>query len=267
MHTPFRSIVMLGSLIYLACSSADTPIRSDANPAAPPPRDDMNASAALPPLGGTWRVPVADADGYLGEVTLPLGSRHPRGVVVGVHGAVSRADYLCGTLRGVYGEDVFVYCPHAARTAESGASWLSPEQLRSRVVDGVRVLQRRFPGRLDLSSMVFLGHSQGAMLLPAAFGAKALPEGMRFRHVVFFEGLPKSEPAFTERALRNMGAESVYLVSGQSGWRAGHEHLAEHLRKRGLGAVHVHGEFGHWFNDPSERILREQVVPHTRPSS
>jgi hypothetical protein len=56
------------------------------------------------PLTGEWLQPIQNEAGHaIGVVALPLGETTPRRVIVGVHGAASRADFMCSVLRSVLG--------------------------------------------------------------------------------------------------------------------------------------------------------------------
>ncbi len=147
-----------------------------------------------PPPMPEWMRDVADDEGPVGVMTLPLGSREPKPLVVGV-------------------------C-------------------------------------IDRSRIVYFGHSQGSMLLPAAYGASR-PD-LPFAGVVLFEGLPPDTTGL-EPALRNLGVRHVLLVNGQSGWQPRHTALARVLSARGLHAWHVPGTFGHFFNDDALALLLRET--------
>jgi predicted esterase len=110
--------------------------------------------------------------------------------------------------------------------------------------------------RIDRSRIVYFGHSQGSMTLPAAYGR--LAPSLPFSGVVLFEGMPK-DTRFLETALRNMGARHVLLVNGQGGWQGKHAAVAASLAAHGFDAWHAPGSFGHFFNDDALAILQRET--------
>jgi predicted esterase len=196
-----------------------------------------------------------DKNRALGVLVVPLGARGPKPLVVAVHAAWSRADWMCGAVRDAYGPDVFIACPHASYAMDQPASWQSAEQVRDRVKAMVRETEGAFGDMLDLSNNTYFGHSQGAMLSPYVL---PLLKPLTFRNIVFFEGLPR-ELERMPQALRSVGAERVLLVSGQTGWEAGHRSFAAQLNRSGIRAKHVAGTFGHFFNPEAMQLLQAEI--------
>jgi predicted esterase len=214
---------------------------------------DVDARA---PLTGEWlRILHDEKNRALGVLVVPLGAREPKQLVVAVHAAWSRADWMCGAVRDAYGPDVFIVCPHASFTMDQPASWQSAEQVRDRVKAMVRETENTFGEMLDTSSNTYFGHSQGAMLSPYVL---PIMTPLTFRNVVLFEGLPR-ELDRMPHALRSVGAERVLLVSGQAGWEAGHRSFAAQLNHSGIRAKHVAGSFGHFFNPESMQMLQAET--------
>jgi predicted esterase len=219
---------------------------------APGPAASASNSSALVPLQGEWLVPLRDGRGRsIGVVAVPLGANAKERVIVAAHAAVSRANWLCSTLRTALGPRGFIICPHSSEDNEQSSSWQSAEQLRQRTYDAVEAVQGEFGAYVDLSRVTFFGHSQGAMTLPYAF---AKPGPIHWGTVVFFEGLPR-EPERVPAAVRAMGADQVLLVSGQPGWEPGHRALADRLTRDGLAASHIAGNFGHYARPEQIRTL------------
>lgn len=258
---PPRALV---ALCLVASGACKAPAREEAPvavpveaPVASPAVSPPAIAAGLTPLGGEWVQELLAEDGTpVGIVTLPLGSRAPRPLVVGVHGALSRPDWMCGAVRDSVGPDTFVVCPHPSPKLRDMHSWRSGVQLERAVDRAIEAALARFGERIDTTKLVYFGHSQGSMMLPAAYAAKQ--PSRPFRGVVFFEGLPKDTGALA-RTLHNMGAEQVLLVTGQGGWAAAHARVAASLSKRGLHAWHVKGSFGHFFTPAALAIFRRET--------
>jgi predicted esterase len=250
-------------------ASAPVTLRSETT-SLPPDASTRSSDFALPPLSGEWlrelsAPSAASASKRIGTLALPLGATHARPLIVGVHAAASRPDWLCSQLRQVYGPHVFVVCPHPTEQLSTMASWSSAEQIRERVVQALQAVYADYGVYVDRRSMTYFGHSQGAMMMPYAFRSALLPgpvsdvsAPLRFTTVVLFEGLPRdyARANFVSDTLHAVGAQQVYLVSGQAGWAGGHQSLAASLRAHGFQATHVSGSFGHFFNAESLSLLR-----------
>lgn len=247
--------------VWLASACTPPPTRADEPPAVPV----ATPEPAFAPLAGEWIQTLRDDDGTpVGLVTVPLGSREPKGLVVGVHGAMSRPDWMCGAVRDSFGPDTFVLCPHPSEKLQQISSWGSGPQLVRAVDRALAAAFAAFGDRIDRRRLIYFGHSQGSMMLPAAYSVT--PATTPFVSVVLFEGLPKDTRAFA-RTVRNMGASRVLLVSGQGGWAAAHGALAASLEKSGLHARHVKGGFGHFFNAEALAIVRSEAPSLLIPES
>lgn len=249
-------------LVLFAACKAEPPLQPREAPVAevvPAPE------ASFEPLAGEWIQTLRDADGTpVGVVTVPLASRTPKGLVVGVHGALSRPDWMCGAVRDSFGPDTFVLCPHPSSKLQQVASWGSGPQLVSAVDRALAAAFATFGERIDRRHLVYFGHSQGSMMLPAAYATTKATTP--FASVVFFEGLPK-DTSHLERTVRNMGADQILFVSGQGGWASAHATQAASLEKKGLRARHVKGGFGHFFNAEALAIVRREAPILLAPAS
>lgn len=221
-----------------------------ARPVPPPER------MSVEPLAGEWLEPLADANGQgLGSISIPVGARQPRRVVVAVHGAASRPDWMCSAVRASVGPEPFVVCPHPVSRVAAEASWSSSAQLRERVEAALEAAAQRFPRHLDGTRPVYVGHSQGAMIAPDAL---ALPGKARFPYAIFFEGLPPAAPR-ARSALVTARVERLSLLSGQTGWKNGHADFAKSFRDTPVAARHVHGDVGHFMNGEAHRLIRDEL--------
>jgi predicted esterase len=205
-------------------------------------------------LVGEWLQPLEDEGRGVGVVAIPLGARTKRPLVVAVHGAGSLPEWMCSAARAGLGSHPFVVCPHSLANAGTLASWASPEELATAVERAVRAAVARFPEYVDTTEAMYFGHSQGAMIAPTAL-AKT---GLHFRYALFFEGLPPDAPTAKALLLR-AHVERFLLVSGQGGWSQGHERLAKSFRGTSMASKHVHGNFGHFFNEEVFAAMRREL--------
>lgn len=205
--------------------------------------------AGLPRLDGDWLQPIE-----FGMMAIPVGAREKRPLVVAAHGAASRPDWMCSAVRASVGPRPFVVCPHSVTPLTREASWSNPISLRSAIERAVNEVVMRFGPYVDLDDALYVGHSQGAMLAPAAL---ALP-GRAFRHALFFEGLPRDAPA-ARGQLIEARVERLLLVSGQSGWRQGHARFARSFDGTSIAARHVHADVGHFWNGEVHALVRREL--------
>ncbi len=254
------ALVLLVSCTAPAHKEAPTPTPTPTSTPTPTPtptpsQPEVAHQAELPPLGGEWMQTLDAPDGTpVGIGTVPLGSRQRRPLVVGVHGAQSRPDWMCGAVRDSFGPDTFVVCPHPTAKLREATSWGSGLQLTRAVDRALDAAFAAFGERIDPQKIIYFGHSQGGMMLSAGYGV--VPPKRSFSSVVFFEGLPK-DTSTLDRTVRNLGARRVLFVSGQSDWAAAQATAA--LRKNGLDARHVQGTFGHFFTPAAIEIFRRET--------
>ena len=151
------------------------------------------------PPGPVARVPYGPGAHHFGELRLPSGPR-PHPVVVAIHGGFWRAKYdlvhlghLCAALTA---EGFVTWSLEFRRIGHDGGAFPGTLEDVARGVDFLRVLESR--GDLDLSRVVFLGHSAGGQL--------ALWAGARHR-------LPATDPLRGTAPLRPRGVVALAAVS------------------------------------------------------
>jgi pimeloyl-ACP methyl ester carboxylesterase len=210
----------------------------------------------LEPLGGDWLRPLLDADGRtVGAVSVPIGAREARPVVVAVHGAASRPDWMCSAVRASVGPSPFVLCPHPTANITTEASWRSAAALRVAIDRAAVALVGELGPYVEREDALYIGHSQGGMIAPAALAAKG---PTRFRYALFFEGLPHDRSAAKEQLL-GTGIERLVLLSGQSGWKSGHRAFAASFEGTPVVATHRHIDAGHFFNGEVQATIAAEV--------
>lgn len=98
-------------------------------------------------------------------VALPLGATSARPIVVVVHGEGDRAEWQCGSFRGLVGGNVFVVCPRGARLGESELYGLG--NFDDRIAElraALAALKARFGAHVAKSSVLLVGYGEGAAL-------------------------------------------------------------------------------------------------------
>ncbi len=255
----FAKCVMVLSAAFPFVGGGCQRSHTEATPlAASNPKD-----AAVPPethapeaLVGEWLGPLDDALGRAaGSVAMAVGARERRPMVVAVHGAESRPDWMCSAIRASVGPYPFVVCPHPVARRDTLASWRSAEQVRLEVARSVASAKERFGPWLDVDDALYIGHSQGGMLAPEALDHR---EAVRFRYAIFFEGLP-SNGSVAKRQLLSAKVERALFFSGQTGWASAHLQFAKSFLGTDLTARHVQETTGHFFGATIYARLRSEL--------
>lgn len=229
----------------------------------PPPTHRVAGSGGLAREPPRQRELRSSTGAPVGLVREAFPSAAPSPLVVGVHGANSRPEFICENLFEALGPEPFIVCPHASSHLEWDACWGNGAPLVEAVDRAVQAALETYGERIDTRHLVFFGHSLGAMKIPDAY-AYARPR-LPFAAVVIFEGMPKDD-ALLERAVRNLGVTQALFVSGQDGWRSRHAAAATSLSRHGLSSWHVAGSFGHSFVDGAFDIVRREVPLLWEPS-
>ena len=128
----------------------------------------LDASAKRAPLSGyAWQIELTDApDGgasrKLGFVSVPLGAREPRPLMIALHGGGDRPDWACGEWRGMTNAYAFLVCPRGPGESESGLGWSSPEDTKARIARAVAATKAMFGSWIDDAPAILAGFSMGA---------------------------------------------------------------------------------------------------------
>ena len=225
-------------LLAFGCSRhAPAPAAGDAAVARevslPADASVVDASAARAPLWGfPWQLDLtdppdggaeADAGGVkttkLGCVSVPLGAREPRPIMIALHGGGDRPDWACGEWRGITGGYAFLVCPRGPGASDSALGWSSPEDTKARIARAVAATKKMFGSWVKDTPLVIAGFSMGAT--QAALLARSDPK--TYPRVALSESAYAPEPVMAfpvpwakgggERALfscTTFGCEGTY---------------------------------------------------------
>jgi poly(3-hydroxybutyrate) depolymerase len=162
---------------------------------------------SLPPLaGGSWRVELAVKGFGPASVALPLGAVTPRPIVVVLHGAADRADWQCGSFRGVLGDKVFIVCPQGVAAGDSGRFALgSVEDTSAELRAALAALKARFGKHVAPSPVVLIGYAEGAAMAVEL----ARQEPSFFARLALVQGEPAALTPTTATVLSQRGAKRV----------------------------------------------------------
>lgn len=116
------------------------------------------------PLAGyPWQLDLTDGAGgaRLGVVSVPLGAREPRPLMIALHGGGDRPDWACGEWRGMTNAYPFLVCPRGPG-AESSLGWSSPGDTKARIARAVAATKAMFGSWIREAPIVLVGFSMGA---------------------------------------------------------------------------------------------------------
>ncbi len=190
-----------------------TPTRPDVVNA---PNLDASALDARVPLGGFPAeldlLPPAGAKDKTryGMVTVPLGAREPRPLVVALHGGSDRPEWACSAWRSISEGHAFVVCPRGPGS-ESALGWSSTADTRMRVDRAVAAARVRFADWIAPGPTVLVGFSMGAT--QAALLAASDPA--RYPRVVLAESsyAPEAATTFSGPWAKGGGERAIFLCT------------------------------------------------------
>jgi pimeloyl-ACP methyl ester carboxylesterase len=132
----------------------------------------------------SWREEL-DVKGFgPATVAVPLGATTPRPVVVVLHGGHDKAEWQCGSFRGVLGARSFLLCPQGQAAGDGLYGWGSFDESAAELRAGLAALKARYGTHLAKGSVAVIGYAEGATLAadlarqePSFFGRVALVNG------------------------------------------------------------------------------------------
>src|SRR6185312_13429192 len=119
----------------------------------------LAALASAPPL-----VPLEVAGFLDAVISVPLGARAPRPVLVATHGLWDFPEGLCDNWRWIVGDRAWVLCPRGTAMPDKTFRYLNGPALAKEIDAGVRALEERYPGYVDGKARIYTGFSLGAIL-------------------------------------------------------------------------------------------------------
>lgn len=200
-----------------------------AEPAAPTPPEEPPALA-----GEALRLlPVA---GHLDAViSVPLGTRGARPVLVATHGNYDKPEWQCEVWGEIVGVRGFVLCPRGVRRGDSPGrqdpryEYASNQALEREIDAGLAALKAAFPGRIAEGPVVLAGFSLGAIQGVAI--ATRRPND--FPRLVLIEG-GDGWARVAARSFHEGGGQRVLFACSQGGCLASANAAAAVLRRAGV---------------------------------
>jgi pimeloyl-ACP methyl ester carboxylesterase len=218
-----------------------------ANPA------DATTQAALG--GYPEELELLDGNEKLGFVSVPLGTREPRPIMVAIHGGSERPERACAAWRRVTEAYPFVVCPRGWGGTESRLGWRKSSDTAERIARVVAATKKTFGTWVkETPSVVLAGFSMGGSQV--ALLARKDPK--TYRRIAVGDSAHDPRPALTfSRDWRKGGGERAVFLCTTSGcepsFRAAARNVANASApaRLNIAATQVHG-------------LSEQVVQSMR---
>lgn len=246
-------------VVAVPSSRSGTPearVVASAEPPPPPPPE-------LPPmLSGEplQELPVAGFGTAM--VSVPLGARTPRPVVIALHGNYDRPEWQCEVWRGITGGFPWVLCPRGVPRSDAPKSadrwtYTTAAKLTEEVRAALAQLGARFPAHVDAEAPLFTGFSLGAILGVHLLSA---PEGLpRVQRAVLIEGGYAGWHKARAEAFVARGGARVLFGCGQSACRHASKQTAKLLQKQGVQVeIASGGDIGHTYDGAVAQAIRER---------
>jgi predicted esterase len=259
-------------LALLACSRL-VPLPASDRPASPPVPLDVPV-LATPPLAPAAAPPPPEpaplhADGPFVDlsvegfapavVSLPLGARTRRPVVVATHGNYDRPEWQCEVWREIVGDRAFVLCPRGVARRDSPSredvrfTYENNRALERETLAALAALRARYPDRADTEQPIYTGFSLGAFM-----GASiAVRQPAELPRLVLTEGGHDAWTADAAAAFAKGGGERVLFVCSQPACGNEADQAAKRLARAGVTVRVVRGpNAGHRYDGPTAEATR-----------
>jgi len=188
-------------------------------------RQRKAASKSLPALASqSWRVDVPVEVFDPAVVAVPLGATSPRPILVAIHGQGDRAEWQCGSWRGIVGSRAFVLCPRGRVSQESNTLYGlgSLEDTERELRAALGALKNRFEAYVAKGPVLIAGFGAGADYATAI----ARQEPSFFNRVVLLGPGPVAWSPTQSQLFGTHGGKKVLFVCP--------DHECRELARRGV---------------------------------
>jgi poly(3-hydroxybutyrate) depolymerase len=215
---------------------------------------------ALPPLNApSWRAELPVPGFAPAIVALPLGATGPRPIVVVIHGARDRADWQCGSFRGLLGGRVFIVCPQGLQATEAGGLYGlgSFDESSAELRGALAALKARFGKHVAPSPVALIGYAEGA----AVAADLARQEPRFFARVALVNGDPSVVSSSAAKIFNEHGGKRVlFFCTSPECQAAGGERALWLSRTGAVTAKAVEAHVGPYLDAPFLAALKPELV-------
>jgi|GEM_PF-1170280 len=172
--------------------------------------EDAEAHAALG--GFPEQLDLRDGNDELGVVSVPLGAREPRPIVVALHGGSERPERACSAWRRVTDAYPFVVCPRGWGGNERRLGWKNAADTGRRIARALAATKSAFGAWIqDTPSIVLAGFSMGAVQV--ALLARRAPQ--TYRRIVIGDAAhnPRSALTFAHAWVEGGGERALFMCT------------------------------------------------------
>ena len=210
-------------------------------------RDAGELDQRAPLAGHPALLELLDGNERLGFVSVPLGTREPRPIMIAIHGGSEKPERACAAWRGVTEAYPFVVCPRGFGGRESALGWRTTSDTAARIARAVDATRKVFGAWVTpTSTTVLAGFSMGGSQV--ALLARAAPQ--TYRRIVVGDWAHDPRPALTfAPAWVKDGGERVIFLCTTSGCEPSFRAAARNVAKENaparlnIAATQVHGLF------------------------
>lgn len=209
-----------------------------------------------PLVAPRWRVELPVEGFGPATVALPLAATRPRPIAVVLHGARDRAEWQCGTFRGLLGGQVFILCPQG-QVAEAGLYGLgSVDDAEAELRAGLRALKARFGAHVAPSPILLIGYAEGADV--AADLARQEPSF--FSRVALIHGDPSALSSSGVKIFAERGGKRVLFFCTEPACEQSGAERALLLTRAGVTAMSVKRDVGPYLDQAFVAALRGDMT-------
>ena len=204
-----------------------------------------DAGARAPLAGYPELLELTDGAAKLGFVSVPLGAREPRPIMIAIHGGSERPERACSAWRGVTEAYPFVVCPRGFGGQESRLGWRTTADTTARIERAVDAVKKVFGAWVrPTTTTVLVGFSMGGTQV--ALLAREAPQ--TYRRIVVGDSAHDPRPALTfSGAWVKGGGERAIFLCTTSGCEPSFRNAARNVAKESaparlnIAATQVHG--------------------------
>jgi pimeloyl-ACP methyl ester carboxylesterase len=216
--------------------------------------------AEPPPLLGA-PLEKLELGGETAFVSLPVGARDKRAVIVGVHGAGDRPDWACAEWKAVAADWAFVVCPQATNPHPADKNtfvWGSAAAIAAQADRAVAALRERYGAWMDDGPLVYGGWSQGGTLAASVIETRP---GVYDRAVLVEVGHTALDADAVAASFASAGIRRAIVSCESPKCRTFAQTFERAARRRRLPAQTVDiGNRHHWFDEPVFRALGPKMA-------
>lgn len=214
----------------------------------------------LPPLSAaSWRAELTVPGFAPAVVALPLGATSPRPIVIVIHGARDRAEWQCGSFRGLLGGNVFIVCPQGMQVGSEGGLFGlgSFDESTAELRAALAALKSRYGKHVAPSPSVVIGYAEGA----AVAADLARQEPSFFARVALVNGDPSILSSSGAKIFNLRGGKRVlFFCTDQACQDAAGERTLWLNRGGGVSAKTVRAAVGPYLDAAFTAALKPEIT-------